>query len=278
MANFKNIISQVDLGYDMSNWFAKQNNQAAFFVARKMKNLSDDYAVNQRKRINFTPYQMKAIQELQAAVAGLQSIENWYLKSIHYAYPGDHTVKIITLQDERGNVERYVKCNGSTVLRKIDESQVRSGEYYLSDNQIIQLHTREQAYADVYNKAAYKLAKSKQKILKEKNKVLEKELHTLSQEYHQILKKRSQNTHSKSFFEKEYHARLERRSKALSDVKNSAQVKQNNYALSLQTRDFMILNNIDYKTFSIDRPVTQFQACLTQEILDIVESSRDFVS
>ncbi|MGZ6255294.1 MAG: hypothetical protein ACXWL5_04860 [Candidatus Chromulinivorax sp.] len=59
MANFKNIISQVDLGYDMSNWFAKQNNQAAFFVARKMKNLSDDYAVNQRKKINFTHFRYR---------------------------------------------------------------------------------------------------------------------------------------------------------------------------------------------------------------------------
>ncbi len=74
--------------------------------------------------------------------------------------------------------------------------------------------------------------------------------------------------------------RLQKRAQALIETKlqfNTQNLPYHTYDISPQARGFMMANNMNYAAFD-GAHVTNFQHCLTQEILGIVESSADIAS
>lgn len=116
-----------------------------------------------------------------------------------------------------------------------------------------------------------------QSIAQQAFPIKEKEIDNLLQDYTAAI-----NMHREEYGidRKEANAkhfdRLEKRAQALTESKEQIRTSkqmQHTYELSPQARGFMMANNINYASFDGDAKVTNFQHCLTQEILDVVESS-----
>ncbi|MBV8661307.1 MAG: hypothetical protein JO129_04135, partial [Candidatus Dependentiae bacterium] len=76
-------------------------------------------------------------------------------------------------------------------------------------------------------------------------------------------------------FDKEHFDRIKKRQQALAETKEQLDtdiVIYHTYKMSSQARGFMMAHNLNYAVFD-GAAVTNFQHCLTQEILGIVESS-----
>ncbi len=101
------------------------------------------------------------------------------------------------------------------------------------------------------------------------------DIENLLQSYNAIIENNCSNTTLEAKFVDAYTARIEKRAQAL--VASKEQLRTNKlvhrtYEMSLDARGFLMANNMNYAAFDAVN-VTNFQHCLTQEILDIIESS-----
>lgn len=110
--------------------------------------------------------------------------------------------------------------------------------------------------------------------------VQKKDVENLAQNYTAIIEKNRHNTtpDTKSA-ETQYLARIEKRAQSL--VESKEQLRTNKlvhytYEMSLDAKGFLMANNMNYAAFDAVN-VTNFQHCLTQEILAIIESSVDMI-
>lgn len=116
-----------------------------------------------------------------------------------------------------------------------------------------------------------------QSIAQQAFPIKEKEIDNLLQDYTVAINMyREEYSIDRKEANKKHFDRLEKRAQALTEskeqIRTSKQI-EHTYELSAQARGFMMANNINYASFDGDVQVTNFQHCLTQEILDIVESS-----
>jgi len=89
-----------------------------------------------------------------------------------------------------------------------------------------------------------------------------------------VFKSQAQDSHQ-SVGAAQYQSRLEKRAQALAATQEELkknQLQSNFYTISSDVRGFMLANDLNYKAFDGGQ-ATQFQHCLTQEILEIMESS-----
>ena len=110
--------------------------------------------------------------------------------------------------------------------------------------------------------------------------VQKKDVENLSQNYAAIIENNRHNEtlHANSV-DAQYLARIEKRAQALVESKEQLRTNKlvhHTYEMSLDARGFLMANNMNYAAFDAVN-VTNFQHCLTQEILGIIESSVDMV-
>lgn len=107
------------------------------------------------------------------------------------------------------------------------------------------------------------------------------ELDNLLQNYKAAIKMHGeeQSSNQNQTTKNPHFDRLEKRAQALSSSKEQLRaykaLPQRNYEVSPQARGFMMANNMNYAAFDGKLPLTDYQHCLTQEILGIIESSAE---
>lgn len=122
--------------------------------------------------------------------------------------------------------------------------------------------------------------KPNQSMYQQAKPVQKADIEHLAQNYAAIIENnRSATSLPTNSFGAQYAARIEKRARAL--VESKEQVRTNKlvhhtYEMSYDARGFLMANNMNYAVFDAVN-VTNFQHCLTQEILDIIESSVDTV-
>ena len=115
-----------------------------------------------------------------------------------------------------------------------------------------------------------------QSIWQQAKPVQKTDIENLSQNYTSIIKNNRNNApFDANSLDAQYTARIEKRVQAL--VESKEQLRTNTlvhhtYEMSLDARGFLMANNMNYEVFD-PVSVTNFQHCLTQEILEIIESS-----
>ncbi len=125
-----------------------------------------------------------------------------------------------------------------------------------------------------YSSMQYKIPT--QSISQQAKPVQKSEIENLSKDYAAILETNHKNTiiDPKSL-QAQYCARIEKRAQALVESKEQLRTNKlvhHDYEMSLNARGFLMANNMNYTAFDAVN-VTNFQHCLTQEILGIIESS-----
>jgi hypothetical protein len=115
-----------------------------------------------------------------------------------------------------------------------------------------------------------------QSILQQAKPVQKTDIENLSQNYTAIIKTNSNNKSlDTNSLDAQYIARIEKRVEALVESKEQLRTNKlvhHTYEMSLEARGFLMANNMNYAAFDGEN-VTNFQHCLTQEILGIIESS-----
>ena len=117
-----------------------------------------------------------------------------------------------------------------------------------------------------------------QSIAQQAQSIKTVELDNLLQDYNAAIKMHADEQNANPYQTKNPHFdRLEKRAQALSTSKKQLRIfkalPQRSYKISPQARDFMMANNMNYATFDEILHFTEYQHCLTQEILEIIESS-----
>ena len=114
-----------------------------------------------------------------------------------------------------------------------------------------------------------------QSIWQQAKPVKKADIEDLLQNYTAIIENNHSNTILDTKSTDAYTSRIEKRAQVLIESKEQLRTNKlvhHTYEMSLDARGFLMANNMNYAAFDAVS-VTSFQHCLTQEILDIIESS-----